>query len=229
MRLTWLGHSAFHIETAGASVLLDPFWTGNPKFPQGYEDKIAAVDAIALTHAHEDHLGDTVRLAGKHGAVVVAQFELANWLQGQGVASVEPIGIGGTVAVAGVRFTMVQAFHSSSITVDEQPVAMGDPAGLVIRDGTTSLYAAGDTGPFGDMTLIGRLYGPTVGLLPVGDRFTMGPEGAAFVCNELMELETIVPVHWGTFPLLPGEPEEFARRVTRGRVHIATPGTPFEV
>ena len=130
MRLTWLGHAAFHLETDTASVLIDPFWTGNPTFPQGYEDRLAGVDAIALTHGHEDHIGDTARLAQKYAATVIGQPEILAWLGGQGVDKVEPVNIGGSVEVAGMRFTLVQAFHSSAMVVDGRPVTMGDPAGL---------------------------------------------------------------------------------------------------
>ena len=155
---------------------------------------------------------------------MIGQPEIIAWLGGQGVEKFEPVNIGGTVEVAGVRFTMVQAFHSSAVVKDGLPVTMGDPAGYMIGAGGTTIYHAGDTGPFGDMALLQRLYRPTIGLLPVGDRFTMGPDGAAFCCNELLELETIVPIHWGTFPMLPGDPQEFAAKVRRGEARVLEPG-----
>ena len=225
MQLTWLGHAAFHAEIAGKSVLIDPFFTGNSKYPDGWADQLDRVDYIVLTHGHEDHLGDTVELAKKHGSTVVAMFEICMYLGGLGIETVEPMNIGGTVHSGGLSFTMVNAQHSSAIVQDGKPVTMGDPAGYIIKaDGEKTLYHLGDTEIFSDMALIQRIHQPQIGLVPMGDRFTMGPETAAMACNEFLEFETIVPTHWGTFDLLTGDPNDFKRRVTRGDVKLPEPG-----
>jgi L-ascorbate metabolism protein UlaG (beta-lactamase superfamily) len=224
MQLTWLGHSACHLNVAGKSVLIDPFWTGNPKHPQGFEDGLPSVDFIVLTHGHEDHLGDAARLAKKYGATVVGMFEICMYLGAEGLQKFEPMNIGGTVRRDGLSFTMVNAQHSSAIIKDGMPVTMGDPAGFVIKSSERTVYHAGDTEIFSDMALIQRIHQPKIGLIPMGDRFTMGPETAAIACNEFLDLEVIVPIHWGTFDLLSGDPQTFKSLVRRGEVRLPKPG-----
>jgi L-ascorbate metabolism protein UlaG (beta-lactamase superfamily) len=205
--LTWLGHAAFRLDTAsGKRIYVDPWLSGNPKCPEN-EQTPERVDIIALTHGHGDHVGDTVGLANEHGATVVALVELAGWLGKQGVddSKLQAPNKGGTVGVAGVKFTLTNAFHSGSAPDGSYA---GEPSGIVVKteDGK-ALYFAGDTCVFGDMQLIGRIYEPDVAILPIGDHYTMGPKEAA-VAVELLGVKRIVPCHFGTFPLLTGTPEE---------------------
>lgn len=226
MKLTWLGHSACHLDIDGKSLLIDPFFTGNAKFPADFEAGLDHVDAIILTHGHADHLGDTERLAKHYGATVIAMFEICAYLGAKGVERSEPMNIGGSIDYDDLTITMVNALHSSAIVEDGVPVTMGDPAGIVIKSSEKTVYHAGDTDVFSDMALIQRLHQPKIGLIPIGDRFTMGPETAALACNEFLNLETIIPIHWGTFDLLTGDPETFKSLVERGEVLMPTPGEP---
>jgi L-ascorbate metabolism protein UlaG (beta-lactamase superfamily) len=210
--LTWLGHSAFRLDTAsGKRIYVDPFLNGNPKCPEN-EQTPERVDIIALTHGHGDHVGDTVDLAKQHGASVVALVELAGWLGKQGVdeGKLQAPNKGGTIDVDGVKFTLTIAFHSGS---GPDGSYVGEPSGIVVttEDGKT-LYFAGDTCAFGDMQLIGRIHEPDVAILPIGDYYTMGPKEAA-VAVELLGVKRIVPCHWGTFGLLTGTPDELEKLV----------------
>jgi len=229
MRVTWLGHSALHIEAAGRSILVDPFFTGNPTFPADWEAHLGALDWIVVTHGHDDHLGDTVRLARAYGATVVGCFEVCSFVAGQGVTSIEPMNIGGSIQSGDVRFSMVRAHHSAATIQAGVPVYLGNPAGFVIGVGGRRVYHAGDTDLFSDMGLIQRLHRPDLACLPIGDRFTMGPETAAIACNELLDVRLILPIHWGTFGLLTGTPDAFAPLVQRGRVLRPKPGQPIEI
>jgi L-ascorbate metabolism protein UlaG (beta-lactamase superfamily) len=212
--LTWLGHAAFRLETAGGTrIYVDPFLHGNPKCPPA-EQEPERVDVIAVTHGHGDHVGDTVDLAKAHGAQVVALVELAGWFGKQGVDDGKLLGPnkGGTVEAGGATFTLVNAFHSGSAPDGSYA---GEPTGIVVRADGKTIYFAGDTCVFGDMQLIGRIYEPDVAVLPIGDHYTMGPKEAA-VAAELVGAKRVVPCHYGTFPILTGTPEELARLAPAG-------------
>jgi L-ascorbate metabolism protein UlaG (beta-lactamase superfamily) len=220
--LTWLGHSSFRFDTPGGKrVYIDPFLNGNPKCPEG-EQTPERVDIIAITHGHGDHVGDAVELAKEHGATVVAPVELADWLSGkQGVENVLDPNKGGTVDVDGVKFTLVNAFHSSSNNDGDYT---GEPCGIVVTvENGTKLYFAGDTCVFGDMQLIGRLYSPDVAILPIGGHYTMDPKEAA-VALELLGVDRCVPCHYGTFPPLKGTPAQLRELAPGATIEDLEPG-----
>lgn len=225
MEIQWLGHSAFRLGAEGKTVLIDPYFTGNPTFPAGAEKAIGKVDHILVTHGHGDHLGDTLRLAKAHDAQVVCIHEVAQWLEAQGHANCVGMNLGGTVTAGPLSFTMVNALHSAGYVDDDgHMLYMGVCAGFVVKAGRWSIYHTGDTDVFSDMALIQRLHEPNVGLIPIGGHFTMDAKAAALACNELLHLEVIVPMHYKTFPVLAGGAEEFKRRVKRGRVEILDAG-----
>jgi len=221
--LTWLGHSAFRIDTAaGKRIYVDPFLNGNPKCPAGEQEPERA-DIVAVTHGHGDHVGDTVSIAQQHGSTVVAQVELAGWLGKNGVPEDKLIGFnkGGTIDVDGVKFTLTNASHSNS-TPDG--AYGGEAAGFVIElENGSTLYFAGDTCVFGDMQLIGRIYAPDVAIIPIGDFYTMGPKQAA-VALELLGVQRCVPCHWGTFPALTGTAAELQKLAPGVTVEQLEPG-----
>jgi L-ascorbate metabolism protein UlaG (beta-lactamase superfamily) len=227
--LTWLGHSAFRIESdRGKRIYVDPFLTGNPKTPES-EQTPERVDIIAVTHGHGDHVGDTVELTKSFpDVVVVAQVELKSWLQEQGAKLDELPGNnkGGSREIDGIRFTLVNAFHSSSA---DGAGYTGEACGIVVRleDGKT-VYFAGDTCVFGDMQLIARLYRPDVAALPIGDFFTMGPAEAALAL-ELLGNPRCVPCHWGTFPMLTGTPDALAQEAPAATIERLEPGESIEL
>ena len=212
-RITWLGHGTFCIDTSeGKTLILDPWLQGNPACPSG-EKNPRKVDALLITHGHFDHIADAVAIAKAHDPQVVCIWETGHWLESKGVGNVRSMNKGGTQEVCNARVTMVHARHSCGILDGTRIVYGGEAAGYVIDlPGGPRLYYAGDTDLFGDMRLIGELYRPQIALLPIGDLYTMGPLQAAKAV-ELLQVERVIPMHWGTFPPLTGRPEELAERV----------------
>jgi L-ascorbate metabolism protein UlaG (beta-lactamase superfamily) len=206
LSFTWYGHSTFVITTPGGrKIVTDPWLEGNPKCPPGMK-RIAEADMILLSHGHSDHSGDVVPVSRATNAPVVAVYELALWCERKGLQNVQGIGIGGTIEIAGLRVTMVPAVHTSSVVENDTTVYLGEPAGFVVRtEDNEAFYFAGDTAVFGDMRLIAEMHAPRIGFLPIGDHFTMGPEGAALAAK-LLGLKQVVPMHYGTFPVLTGTP-----------------------
>jgi L-ascorbate metabolism protein UlaG (beta-lactamase superfamily) len=218
LSITWLGHASFSLRTPGGkTVLLDPWYTGNPSFPA--HAKPTQADLILVSHGHNDHITDAAAMARTTGATVVGIWEVTSWLGTKGVQHLEPMNKGGTIDVKGLRVTMTEALHSSSF--DENGVVyLGEPAGYVVRlENGQSFYFAGDTALFSDMKLIGELYKPDIAFLPIGDRFTMGPDTAAIAARWL-GVKQVVPMHYGTFPLLTGTPAKLKEHLAGANIQV---------
>ena len=211
--ITWLGHATVLVETGkGTRILIDPFIAQNPKYPKDFVLP-ARIDYILLTHGHGDHMSDVVPVAASHGSTVVAIYELAAYVADKGVANTIGMNLGGTVQLGDVAATMVEAKHSSGAQDELGTHYVGVATGyvLTVADGPV-LYHAGDTAVFSDMKLIRELYQPEVAMLPIGGHYTMGPREAALAVR-LLGAETILPLHFGTFPPLKGTPEQLAALV----------------
>ncbi len=199
MKITWFGHSCFRIETGKSVLLIDPFLKGSPTFQKSgvsFETAIKGVTHVALTHGHDDHIGDAGDICKATGAPLLANYELALHLNSKGAEKLEPMNTGGTVYTADFDLTLVNALHSSS----SGGVYLGNPNGIVVasKEGRT-VYHMGDTDMFGGMELIAEVHKPDVGIVPIGDRFTMGAKAAAFACKKFFSFKTILPCHYGTF------------------------------
>ena len=230
MNITWFGHSAFRIAFGKTVLLIDPFLNGNPTFEAakiGFDQAIAGVTHVALTHGHEDHIGDTVAICANR-ATLIANWEICNYLGAKGVASTSAGNHGGEIIFDEFSIAFVNAWHSSSVMIDGRPVYLGNPAGLIVKaDGKTVLHM-GDTGMHSDMALIQELYAPQIGIVPIGDRFTMGAKQAAFACHRFFKFETIIPCHYGTFPVLDASAEKFIAEAKGLNVVVPKPGQTIE-
>jgi len=213
LSITWLGHSAFIITTPGGKrIVTDPWLEGNPMCPPDRK-RIDAADLILLSHGHFDHAGDIVPVARATNAPVLVIHELSVWLQGKGLQNVQGMNIGGTASVAGLEVTMTPAIHSSSTVEEDINVYLGEPTGFVVRmENGQAFYFAGDTALFSDMRLIAEMHQPSIAFLPIGDHYTMGPEAAARACA-MLGVRQVVPMHYGTFPILTGTPERLKHLV----------------
>ncbi len=230
MKLTWFGHSTFRVEIGDSVLLIDPFLKGNPTFEASglaWQDAVAGTTQIALTHGHDDHIGDTAEIAKTFDATVFAIFELALHMGANGVEKLEPMGQGGTVGSDDFDVTLTHAQHSSS----SSGIYLGTACGLVItpKAGGKTLYHMGDTDVFSGMDLINTLYQPDVGIVPVGDRFTMGARTAAYACKTFFNFDAVVPCHYGTFPILDQSADKFANAMSGQNVIVPDLGKSFEV
>lgn len=222
MNITWLGHSGFRIEVGDQILLVDPWLSGNPMFPDARRaEAIRGATHILISHGHFDHLSDVVGIAKDLQIPVVGIFDLVTWLEtSQGVAGVG-FNKGGTVRLGEVRVTMVHAVHSSSMGSESGPIYTGSEAGFMIEHDGRTLYFSGDTDVMADMGVFEALHHPEIGILCAGGHFTMGMERAAFAARTFFNFRTVIPCHYRTFPLL----EQSAEALKAGLpgVNVLTP------
>ena len=205
MKITYLSHSCFLIETAGKKILIDPFLTGNPKA----EIKAGEIecDYIIITHAHDDHIGDAIPISKRTGATIIANFEIATYCGNLG-ANVHPMHIGGAFKFPFGKVKLTIAHHGSTITTENGPLTLGQPTGILITAENKTIYHAGDTGLFYDMKLIGEMHKPLVAILPIGDNFTMGIDDAVKAL-EFIKPSIVIPMHYDTFEIIEVDVNEF--------------------
>lgn len=226
-KLTWFGHATFRIITpSGKIILIDPWIKSNPSCPDSLR-KVDKLDIMLITHGHFDHICDALDLARTHKPEIVCIAETADWLKSKGVENTQGMNKGGTQKVGEMEVTMVHAVHSCGIHDGDKTVYGGEAAGYIVRlPGGFAVYHAGDTAVFSDMKLIGELYSPDLALLPIGDHYTMGPQEAALAVR-LLGAPHVIPMHFGTFPVLTGSPErlrELTKDTSGVEIHTLKPG-----
>ena len=239
VEVLWLGHATTRITSVeGKVIVIDPFLKKNPKTPPQYRDlnALGKVDLILVTHGHGDHAGDLQELARVSGATVVANWEFANNFVALGMIDADKViamNKGGTVAPIGrgVKIHMVPAEHSSAIDLQAwglkwepgspSQVFMGAAVGYVVElENGFKIYHTGDTGVFGDMALINKFYAPDLALVCIGGHFTMDPEGAAYAVRELIKPKQVIPIHYGTFPIINRTPAEFKKALGDSPIEV---------
>jgi L-ascorbate metabolism protein UlaG (beta-lactamase superfamily) len=233
MQITWYGHSAFRLDFDGKAVLIDPFFTGNPSFTSDKAAAVKGVTDIILTHGHSDHVGDALDIAKNTGAKVTTNYYLCMWLASKGLEKFNPMNTGGTTDAGGFTITLVRADHSSSDTSGGPPVYLGNPNGVIVKAaGQPTVYHLGDTDIFSDLALICDIHRPKVALVPIGDRFTMSPSTAALAVERFLKgVETVIPCHYGTFPIIEPNADTFVAAMQGKAAKVVVPdkGQPVTV
>jgi L-ascorbate metabolism protein UlaG (beta-lactamase superfamily) len=202
MKITYHGHSAFRIETGKSVIVVDPFFTGNPAATSSWQEATRGCTHLLLTHGHGDHVGDSLDILKATGAVLVSTFEICMWMNGKGIDNYSPGNHGGRISFDDFDVIFTNAWHSSADTSGPTPVYLGNPAGFVIEprhEAGKTVYISGDTGLTYDMKLVQEFYKPVIGILPIGDRFTMGADQAAYACRNFFDFKTVIPCHYASF------------------------------
>ena len=215
MKITWLGHAGFRIELGDQVLLVDPWVTGNPVFPEERRgEAIAGATHILLSHGHFDHVNDVPAIARELDIPVAGMVELAGWLEAQ--EGIKTIGFnkGGTIALGNVNVTMVHATHSSSIKTDSGAIYAGGETGFMIEHGGRTIYFSGDTDVMADMGVFNDLHRPEVGLLCAGGHFTMDMKRAAYAAKKFFDFKTVIPCHYKTFPALEQSAETLKKELS---------------
>ncbi len=224
MKLTWFGHSAFRIDLDGASLLIDPFFTGNPAFAGDVAAASKGVSHIVITHGHGDHIGDALAIAAANDATVITNFDLCMYLASKGLRKFEPMNTGGTVDLGPFSVSLVRADHSAGLVEAAVGFPLGGANGAIIKaKGEKTLWHMGDTDIFSDMALISELHGVEICICPVGDRFTMGAKAAALAMTRFVRPKVAIPCHYGSFPMIAGDAEAFVAALKGSAVKVVLP------